>query len=370
MSSSSATPPTIPGSLNVDTAQVNKVLKIVDMVVGDALSSLNTWKGAVDAATTADITLSGEQTVDGIALVAGDKVLVKDQATGTENGLYIVEDTAWYRSDDMVEGSSAGGSAVFVKQGTANDNQVFVCTNDPGSDIVGTDGLVFANLNATISAAGADTQVQFNSGGSLAADAGFTYDGAGAVASTVSMTSPLIDDGAGSTMAAGVVTGVTLTDGTFTSTAGIAAGTNLTASALLTATDGTNTLQFNAAAGTFSGTDATTNIISMDVNVPNFSVTDGTDTITVTPASVAMVDANGTSSVTAALLSMQATSTVGFYGAAPVAQHSSTGDVTGFAANTSGIVDGTAAVVGASGATAYTMGDIVTALKAYGLMAP
>lgn len=324
-SSQSATPPTIPGSLNVDTLQVNKVLKIVDLVVGDALSSLNSWKGAVDAATTANITLSGEQTVDGVALVAGDKVLVKDQATGSENGLYIVQELDWYRSDDMVDGSSAAGSAVFVKDGTANDDQIYVCTNAAGSDVVGTDGLDFASLTATIGAAGADTEVQYNSGGNLAADAGFTYDGAGAVTSTVSLnsaavtasgtvtggtltdgalsstagtvtggvaatfsgtvtggtlsdgagstatggvvTATTVSDGIGSTMSAGVVTGVTLTDGTATVTAGIVSGTNLTASGILT---GTSKLDLGAGVNEVVGTAL---LGAGTVTVPNTSVT-------------------------------------------------------------------------------------------------
>ncbi len=273
-SSQSATPPMIPGSLNVDTIQVNKILKIVDQVVGDALSDLNSWKGAVDAASTGFIaSLSGEQTVDGVALVNGDKVLVKDQ--GVQNGLYIVQYTAWYRSDDMVDGTNAAGFAVFVKDGSDNNDQIFVCTNADGSDVVGTDALDFANINATISAAGADTNVQYNSGGNFAGDAKFTYDGNGAVASTVSMTSDLISgvtltdgtatltasnlsgvgnvgctsvtatgtvqgvtltDGVGSTMTGGVVTGVTLTDGTASLTSSNLSGVGGVGCASVTAT--------------------------------------------------------------------------------------------------------------------------------------
>ena len=171
-----AIPPTIPGSLDVDTINVNKYLNAVDQIVGDALSTLNTWKGAVDAATTANITLSGTQTVDGVTLVVGDKVLVKDQSTASENGLYIVQAEAWYRSEDLVTGTPAAGTAVFVKDGTANNDQIFVNTNAAGSDVTGTNNLVFSTLTATMSAPGSDAQVIYNNGGVLGGATGFTFN--------------------------------------------------------------------------------------------------------------------------------------------------------------------------------------------------
>src|SRR6202008_4842800 len=57
-------------------------------------------KDAVRAATTANITLSAPQTIDGVALIAGDRVLVKDQTTGQNNGIYIVQTGAWTRATD------------------------------------------------------------------------------------------------------------------------------------------------------------------------------------------------------------------------------------------------------------------------------
>ena len=201
----SATPPLIPGSLNLSTLEVNKI-KIVEEVLGDALSSLNTWKGSVVAATTANITLSGTQTVDGVALVVGDRVLVKDQSTGSENGIYKVDEGAWTRTQDLVAGSNAAGIAVFVNEGTASADQIFVCTNDEASAVVGTDALTFSSLTATIAAAGADTQVQFNSSGSLAADAGFTYDGAGTATLSVGLDATSLTLGNGANESVGTAT--------------------------------------------------------------------------------------------------------------------------------------------------------------------
>ena len=58
-------------------------------------------KAPVKVATTASITLSGEQTIDGSACVTGERVLVKNQSDGTENGLYDVDTASWTRSKDF-----------------------------------------------------------------------------------------------------------------------------------------------------------------------------------------------------------------------------------------------------------------------------
>jgi hypothetical protein len=89
-------------------------------------------KGAVRAATTENITLSGEQTVDGVALVTGDRVLVKSQGTASENGIYVVAEGVWERAADAVQDNLVAGSFTFVTEGTTYDNMGFVlATNDP-----------------------------------------------------------------------------------------------------------------------------------------------------------------------------------------------------------------------------------------------
>ena len=57
-------------------------------------------KASVVAATTANITLSGAQTIDGVSVVAGNRVLVKDQSTSSANGIYVAAVGAWARSTD------------------------------------------------------------------------------------------------------------------------------------------------------------------------------------------------------------------------------------------------------------------------------
>ena len=104
------------------------------------------WKEEVNAATTTNITLSGTQTIDSIALIAGNRILVKNQTNGIENGIYIVAASAWSRSTDMAAGSSASGSAVAVRTGTINGGSGYTCTNSPGSGVVETDPLTFVRF--------------------------------------------------------------------------------------------------------------------------------------------------------------------------------------------------------------------------------
>jgi hypothetical protein len=137
-------PPRIPGDAVLKTLDVE--LAKVEELIGDAVSQ-NGYKGAVKVATTANITLSGAQTIDGVAVVGGDKVLVKNQISGANNGIYDVKNnTNWTRSEVMVDGSSAAGAVVYVTQGTTNADVWFICTNDVGSDVVGTNALVFATI--------------------------------------------------------------------------------------------------------------------------------------------------------------------------------------------------------------------------------
>jgi len=102
------------------------------------------WKDAVKAATTANITLSGTQTIDGVSLSAGDRVLVKNQTNSYENGIYVVDASAWSRSSDMNAASEFSGAAVFVQQGTTWADVGFVCTSEVVT--VGTDAVAFAQF--------------------------------------------------------------------------------------------------------------------------------------------------------------------------------------------------------------------------------
>src|SRR5437588_3596940 len=104
-------------------------------------------KASVRAATTANITLSGTQTIDGVALIVGDRVLVKNQTSTSDNGIYVVAAGAWARSSDADSSAEVtAGMYVFVTEGSANDNTGWLLTtNDP--IVLGTTGLVFAQFS-------------------------------------------------------------------------------------------------------------------------------------------------------------------------------------------------------------------------------
>jgi len=105
-------------------------------------------KQSVRVATTANITLSGTQTIDGVSLVAGDRVLVKNQTTGSENGLYVVVDGgSWTRAEDADSDSEVtAGLFTFVTEGTSYaDTGWVISTND---DItVGTTAITFTQFS-------------------------------------------------------------------------------------------------------------------------------------------------------------------------------------------------------------------------------
>jgi len=107
-------------------------------------------KESVRAATTGNITLSGTQTVDGVVLVAGDRVLVKDQTDKKTNGIYDVVGGAgaWTRSPDAVAGKLNSGAYVFVEEGTANDNSGWVLST-PEPITVGTTNIDFVQFSGT-----------------------------------------------------------------------------------------------------------------------------------------------------------------------------------------------------------------------------
>lgn len=123
-------------------------------------------KVPVRVATTAAITLSGEQTIDGVAVVTDDRVLVKDQASGVDNGIYVADTGAWARSADA-DGSYdfVSGSLVPVSAGTVSARAVYMLTTT-GTITPGTTSLTFAAMGLFA------TPVPIASGGTGAITAG------------------------------------------------------------------------------------------------------------------------------------------------------------------------------------------------------
>jgi hypothetical protein len=92
-------------------------------------------KASVRAASTANLTLSANQTVDGIALVNLDRVLVKDQTTPAQNGIYVVGAGAWTRAVDMDNWGEVPSAYVWVELGTTQADTGWVCTADQGGTL-------------------------------------------------------------------------------------------------------------------------------------------------------------------------------------------------------------------------------------------
>jgi hypothetical protein len=135
-----------------EAATVAQTEALIAAAVAAAISTLADWKQSVRAATTANITLSGAQTIDGVSVVASDRVLVKNQSTASQNGLYVAASGAWSRSTDADANTEiTTGLTVAVEEGTANGpggtggGNVFMLTT-AGAIVVGTTSLTFTRL--------------------------------------------------------------------------------------------------------------------------------------------------------------------------------------------------------------------------------
>jgi len=104
------------------------------------------WKQVVQVASTADLTLSGTQTIDGYAAQVGDRVLAKDQSTSAQNGIYVVASGAWTRATDAATGAQLLNQIVMVLNGTANAHTQWLNTNT-GTITVGTTGVTYAQTS-------------------------------------------------------------------------------------------------------------------------------------------------------------------------------------------------------------------------------
>jgi hypothetical protein len=85
-------------------------------------------KASCAAATTGNVTLSGTQTIDGYALIAGQRVLVKDQSAAADNGIYVVAAGSWSRAADANTWDELVAAFTFIEHGTTNANNGYICT--------------------------------------------------------------------------------------------------------------------------------------------------------------------------------------------------------------------------------------------------
>lgn len=127
--------------------------------VDNAVAGLD-WKESVRAASTANVDiatgLQDTDTLDGVTLATGDRVLLKDQTAPAENGIYVVVASgAASRATDADTGAEILQAAVWVREGTTNADTGWVCTTN-GPITIDTTSLAFAQFNGSQAYAAGD----------------------------------------------------------------------------------------------------------------------------------------------------------------------------------------------------------------------
>ena len=180
-------------------------------------------KDSCVAATTANITIStalnNGDTLDGVTLSTNDRVLVKDQSTASQNGIYVVGSSP-ARAADLATGANAAGFFTFVEKGTVNADNGFVCTSDSGSAVVGTNNLTIAQFSGAGQITAADglqksgntLSVDLKSNGGLVIES--TEIAVDLGASSITGTLAISDGGTGATSASNARTSLGLVIGT------------------------------------------------------------------------------------------------------------------------------------------------------------
>lgn len=207
-------------------------------------------KDSVRAATTANITLSGTQTIDSVSVIAGDRVLVKDQSTGSQNGIYVVAAGAWSRSTDAnTSAKVTAGMFTFVEEGSTNVDSGFVLTTNAPITL-DTTAIAFT---------------QFSGAGQITAGAGLTKSGntldVGGTANRITVNADSIDIASTYAGQASITTLGTITSGVWNGTTVAVANGGTGATTLTGMLRGNGTGAFTAAV---DGTDYLSPTVTID----------------------------------------------------------------------------------------------------------
>jgi len=160
--------------------------KAATTYVDNAVAGLRT-RIIAECATTANVNLSNGleagDAIDGVTLVAGDRVLVKNQSTASENGLYLaVSSGSASRDPEHDSIAELSGGMVVVNQGSVNDNKIFLCTTDTDATL-GSTSITYTTITpqnvGTVTSITAGTGLSggaITSSGTIAIDTGTTVD--------------------------------------------------------------------------------------------------------------------------------------------------------------------------------------------------
>jgi len=152
--------------------------------VDNAIAGLRN-RTVAECASTANVNISNGleagDSIDGVTLVAGDRVLLKDQSTATENGLYLaVSSGAASRDPEHDTISELSGGMIVVNQGSTNNDKIFLCTTD-NSGSVGSTNILYTQVTPNNS--GTVTSVTVGQSGSE-----FTIGGTNPITSSGTVT--------------------------------------------------------------------------------------------------------------------------------------------------------------------------------------
>jgi hypothetical protein len=265
--------------------------------------------------------------IDGTVVSNGQRVLLKDQSSPIENGIYVVGSG---RATDYAADTAGGGVSIFVTTGTAHADTMWICTNDPGSDVIGTSSLDFmqiagSGVNGDVYTTNAQTLTQKNMA------TGCTWGGntvtvpfGGTGQTTFTLGNVLVGNGGSAltaTLAAPTSAFVGITDTQTVSNKLLSACTLGSATQfarftfvggaqeviLSTAASGTITVTMPSATSTVATTSTTQNI-SNKALLPSCVVTDGVGTVAFTlnngAASTTFIETVNSANVTVTLPSI------------------------------------------------------------------
>ena len=139
---------TLTGTLVLAADPVNDLSPTTKRYV-DALIQGLSPKNAVRVASIGNLTLSGLQTIDGVSISIGDRILVKNQSLPRENGIYVVASGSWTRALDMDVWTEVPSSYVFVTSGTAGGSTGWLVTSATTSGTINTTDMNWSQFSGT-----------------------------------------------------------------------------------------------------------------------------------------------------------------------------------------------------------------------------
>ena len=230
----------------------------------DSLALGISWKQPVNAGTTANITLSGTQTIDTVAVVAGDRVLVKNQTAQAENGIYVAAAGAWSRSPDADTYDEMISALVFIESG-GQAGAAYYCPIQPGGTLGVTaitwnnfsvGGVYFAGTGLNLSGGDtfniSNTTVAAGGYGSASAVPTFTVNAQGQLTAAADANIAI----AATQITSGTIDSARLS-GTYSGITGVGTLTDLTVSNVITGSISGNAATATTATSATSATTAT-----------------------------------------------------------------------------------------------------------------